>query len=123
MFEEAIPHRHESEDLEEHADAAFGALVRLVELGSLAADVTVTATPTQSVIPDTSPASIEGYMRGLIQFAQGVVPGCARVIANIGDQRNALLMLIVEADLDARRVTPPAARLYLLDEHGRIKNQ
>jgi AcrR family transcriptional regulator len=34
MFEEAIPHRHESQDLEEHARAAFGALVRLVELAS-----------------------------------------------------------------------------------------
>jgi AcrR family transcriptional regulator len=34
MFEEAIPHKHESEDLEEHASAAFGALVRLVELAS-----------------------------------------------------------------------------------------
>jgi len=34
MFEEAVPHRHESEDFEEHARAAFGALVRLVELAS-----------------------------------------------------------------------------------------
>jgi AcrR family transcriptional regulator len=34
MFEEAIPHKHESEDVEEHAAAAFGALVRLVELAS-----------------------------------------------------------------------------------------
>jgi AcrR family transcriptional regulator len=34
MFEEAIPHKHESEDVEEHARAAFGALVRLVELAS-----------------------------------------------------------------------------------------
>ena len=34
MFEEAIPHKHESADLEEHARAAFGALVRLVELAS-----------------------------------------------------------------------------------------
>ena len=34
MFEEAVPHRHESADLEEHAGAAFGALVRLVELAS-----------------------------------------------------------------------------------------
>jgi AcrR family transcriptional regulator len=34
MFEEAIPHRHESTDVEEHARAAFGALVRLVELAS-----------------------------------------------------------------------------------------
>ena len=34
MFEEAIPHKHESQDVEEHARAAFGALVRLVELAS-----------------------------------------------------------------------------------------
>jgi AcrR family transcriptional regulator len=34
MFEEAIPHRHESTDVEERARAAFGALVRLVELAS-----------------------------------------------------------------------------------------
>jgi AcrR family transcriptional regulator len=34
MFEEAIPHKHESQDVEEHAGAAFGALVRLVELAS-----------------------------------------------------------------------------------------
>jgi hypothetical protein len=34
MFEEVIPHKHESQDVEEHARAAFGALVRLVELAS-----------------------------------------------------------------------------------------
>ena len=32
MFEDAIPHKHESEEVGEHAEAAFGALVRLVEL-------------------------------------------------------------------------------------------
>jgi AcrR family transcriptional regulator len=32
MFEEAIPHERDSEEVGEHANAAFGALVRLVEL-------------------------------------------------------------------------------------------
>ena len=40
MFEEAVPHRHESADLEEHAGAAFGALVRLVELASASGVIT-----------------------------------------------------------------------------------
>jgi SnoaL-like domain len=91
--------------------------------GSLAADVKVTATTTQPVMPDTNLAGIDDYMRGLIQFAQGVVPGSARVIVSVGDDRNALLMLTVEADLGGGKVTLPAARLYLLDEYGKIKNE
>jgi hypothetical protein len=54
-------------------------------------------------------------MNGLIEFAQAVVPGSARVIASVGDEQNALLMPTVEADLGAGPVTLPAARLYLLD--------
>jgi hypothetical protein len=38
------------------------------------------------------------------------VPGSARVIASVGDEQNALLMLTVEADLGLGRVTRPAAR-------------
>jgi hypothetical protein len=89
----------------------------------LAADVKVTATTTQPVMPATSLAGVDAYMHGLTQFAQGVVPGSARVIASIGDDRNALLMLTVEADLGGSKVTLPGARLYLLDEHGKIKNE
>jgi hypothetical protein len=88
---------------------------------SLAADVKVKATTTQPVMPDTNTAGVDDYMRGLIQFAQGVVPGSARVIASVGDERNALLMLTVEADLGGGKVTLPAARLYLLDENDKIK--
>ena len=60
-------------------------------------------------------------MRGLIEFAQAVVPGSQRVIASVGDERNALLMLTVEADFGGGPVTLPAARLYLLDEGDKIK--
>lgn len=35
-------------------------------------------------------------MSGLEQFAQIVVPGSARMIATVGDERNALLMVTVQ---------------------------
>jgi hypothetical protein len=70
---------------------------------------------------DVSTAGIDDYMTGLTQFARGVVPGSAHMIASIGDERNALLVLTVEADLGAGKATLPAARLYLLDENNKIK--
>jgi AcrR family transcriptional regulator len=36
MFEDAIPHEHDNEEVGEHARAAFGALVRAVELAAAA---------------------------------------------------------------------------------------
>jgi hypothetical protein len=87
---------------------------------ALAATVHVTATSTQPTMPTTDSTGIDDYMRGLVAFAGAVAPGSARVLASIGDERNALLMLIVEADFGAGRVTLPAARLYLLDEDDRI---
>jgi SnoaL-like domain len=87
----------------------------------LAADVHVTATSTQPTMPTTDSTGIEHYMQGLIAFAGAVIPGSARVLASIGDERNALLLLIVEADFGAGPVTLPAARLYLLDEDDKIK--
>ena len=88
---------------------------------SLAADVKVTATTTLPIMPATDLSGADDYMVGLIQFAQAVVPGSLRVIASVGDERNALLMLSVEADLPVGRMTLPGARLYLLDEAGKIK--
>ena len=88
---------------------------------SLADDVKVTATSTVPIMPATDLSGADDYMVGLTQFAQAVVPGSLRVIASVGDERNALLMLTVEADLPVGRMTLPAARLYLLDETGKIK--
>jgi SnoaL-like domain len=87
----------------------------------LAVDVHVTATTTQPIVPATDLTGIESYMQGLKEFAQAVVPGSARVIASVGDERNALLMLTVAADFGAGVVTLPAARLYLFDEGDKIK--
>ena len=87
----------------------------------LAPDVKVTATTTLPIMPATDLTGADDYMIGLPQFAQEVVPGSLRVIASVGDERSALLMLTVEADLAGRRATLPAARLYLLDDDGKIK--
>lgn len=90
---------------------------------SLAADVHVTVTTTQPIMTATDTVGSGAYMDGLIKFAQAVVPGSARVIASVGDQRNALLMVTVQAALGPGGVQVPlsAARLYLLDEHHKIK--
>jgi SnoaL-like domain len=91
--------------------------------GSLAADVKVTATSTNPDLPNTNLAGIDDYMRGLIEFAQLVVPGSARVLATVGDERNALLLLTVQTAGGpfGPQMTLPAARMYLLDEHDKIK--
>jgi hypothetical protein len=87
----------------------------------LAPGVKVTATTTQPVMPATDLTGADDYMVGLIQFAQAVVPGSLRILASAGDERNALLMLTVEADFGAGKATLPGARLYLLDDNNKIQ--
>ena len=90
---------------------------------SLAADVTVASTTTQPIMAPVHLTGSDAYMEGLIHFAQTVVPGSARVIASSGDERNALLMLTVEADFGGGKMILPAARLYLLDDDSKIKSE
>jgi hypothetical protein len=90
---------------------------------SLAADVTVTSTTTNPAIPDVNLTGSDDYMRGLVAFAQGVVPGSHRVIGSVGDERNALLMLTVQmaGGPDGAQMMLSGARLYRLDDNGKIK--
>jgi limonene-1,2-epoxide hydrolase len=90
---------------------------------ALAPDVRVTAVTTQPVPPATDLTGAEDYMTGLIQFAQGIVPGSLHILAATGDDRNALLMLTVQADFGAAKLTLPGARLYLLDDDNKIKTE
>jgi hypothetical protein len=92
---------------------------------SLAPDVHVTATTTQPMMKPTDLSGIEDYMRGLIEFAEAVVPGSAQVIAGVGDERNSLILLTVQAALGpgGATVTLPAARLALLDDDDKIKDE
>ena len=64
-------------------------------------------------------------MHGLIEFGQAVVPGSARVLASTGDERNALVTVTVRAAFgpEGAEVTLPGARLYLLDEESKIKDE
>ena len=89
----------------------------------LAPDVRVTATTTQPMPPATDLTGAGDYMIGLTQFAQAVVPGSLHILASIGDERNALLMLTVEADFGGEKATLPGARLHLLDENNKIKTE
>lgn len=90
---------------------------------ALAPDVKVTAVTTQPVPPPTDLTGADDYMTGLTQFAQGVVPGSLHILAATGDDRNALLMLTVQADFGTAKVTLPGARLYLLDDNNKIKTE
>jgi hypothetical protein len=90
---------------------------------ALAPGVRVTATTTQPMMPTTDLTGADSYMIGLTQFAQAVTPGSLRILSSVGDERNALLMLTVEADFGAGKATLPGARLYLLDENSKIKSE
>jgi hypothetical protein len=89
----------------------------------LAPDVQVTALTTKPVMPATNLSGIDNYMTGLRQFAQAVVPGSLEINASVGDERNALLLVTVQASFapNTPPVPLPGARLYLLDEAGKIK--
>jgi hypothetical protein len=91
----------------------------------LAPDVHVTATTTQPIMEATDLTGVDDYMSGLITFAQAVEPGSARVVASVGDERNSLILLTVRAAFDpsGAKVTLPAARLALLDENHKIKDE
>jgi hypothetical protein len=89
----------------------------------LADDVHVIAMTTQPTPPLTDLTGVDNYMPGLIQFAQAVVPGSARILAAIGDEHNALIMFTVEAEFGGQKTTLPGARLYLLDDENRIKTE
>ena len=86
--------------------------------GNLAEDV-------EFFSPAAHLVGIDEYMdgaRGLTQFARQVVPGSLRVIAALGDDRNALIMY--ELDTDGGPVgakTFPSAQTWLLDDDGKIK--
>jgi SnoaL-like protein len=89
----------------------------------LAPDVHVTASTTMTGAPPTDVTGVDDYMIGLTQFAQAVVPGSARILESVGDERNALILVAVEADFGDTKTTLPAARLYLLDENNKIKSE
>jgi hypothetical protein len=86
-------------------------------------DVKVQVTTTGPFPPPVNTVGVDDYMVGLQSFAGAVIPGTAKELAAIGDDVNALVLINVDADFGMGRVTLPGARLYLLDEDGRIAHE
>jgi hypothetical protein len=93
--------------------------------GMLAPDVHVTATSTNPALPHTDLTGADSYMEGLIAYAQPVVPGSVKVLDSTGDDRNALLLctLTMAGGPFGEGTTAPCARLYLIDDNGKIKTE
>jgi hypothetical protein len=91
----------------------------------LAPDVRVTAVTTAPYPPDTDLVGADDYMTGLVAYAQPIVPGSLQVLSAIGDDTNALLTLNLRmaGGPFGAGVEAPCARLYLIDENGKIKTE
>ena len=90
----------------------------------LAPDVHVTATHTGPYPPPIDLTGADEYMKGLTAFAEPIVAGSVRELAGVGDDRNALLALDLQAAFDPSgpAVPAPCARLYLVED-GKIKTE
>lgn len=75
--------------------------------------------------PGATLVGIAEYMdapRGLTQFARRVVPGSLCVLAATGDDRNALVMYEVTAEVGALGpMLFPSAQTWLLNDNGKIQ--
>jgi ketosteroid isomerase-like protein len=90
----------------------------------LSPDVHVTATHAGPYPPPTDLTGADDYMKGLAAFAEPIVAGSVRELAGVGDDRNALITLDLQAAFDPSgpAVAAPCARLYLV-ENGKIKTE
>jgi ketosteroid isomerase-like protein len=90
---------------------------------ALADDVWVTAIAADPTFPKTDLNGVEAYMQGLIQYADGIVPGSTDVVEAVGDDKQALLTVNarVKYGPDAPEMDAPAARMYVFDDDGKIK--
>jgi len=90
---------------------------------ALADDVWVTVIAADPSFPKTDLNGVDAYMQGLIQYADGIVPGSTEVVEAVGDDKQALLTVNarVKYGPDAPELDAPAARMYVLDDDGKIK--
>ena len=90
----------------------------------LAPDVRVIAMTTAPYPPLADLTGADEYMKGLVAFADPIVPGSVRELAGTGDERNALLTLDlrVAGGPFGAGAPAPCARLYLVED-GKIKTE
>ena len=91
----------------------------------LAPGVSITAMSTIPGLPRTDLTGADDYMQGLTAYAQPIVPGSVQVLASTGDDRNALLVLslTMAGGPFGEGTTAPCARLYLIDDDGKIQTE
>jgi hypothetical protein len=73
--------------------------------------------------PNLDLVGIEDYMGRITEFANSVKPGSLRVNASMGDERNAILMVTLQTDGQYGAITFHMARLYLLNDNDKIKEE
>jgi ketosteroid isomerase-like protein len=90
---------------------------------ALADDVWVTVIAADPTFPKTDLNGVNAYMQGLVQFADGVVPGSTEVVEAVGDDSQALLRVNARVKFgpDAPEMDAPGARMYVFDEDGKIR--
>jgi hypothetical protein len=90
---------------------------------ALADDVWVTVVAADPNFPRTDLKGVDAYMQGLIQFADGVVPGSTEVVEAVGDDKQALLTVNARVKFgpDAPEMDAPGARMYVFDDEGKVK--
>jgi hypothetical protein len=88
----------------------------------LAEDVHFTLLNTEPDRPNlVGGIGVEQFMELLTQ--QPLTPGSAQFISSVGDERHALLLVSVKADIGGVPLTIFPGRHYLLDDKGRIKTE
>lgn len=90
---------------------------------ALADGVHVTVNTTQPVMGPVDTTGIDAYMVGLHAFADPITPGSARIHAAIGDEHNALVLVTVEFRSPKGKTDLTGARLYQIDDEGKIKSE
>src|SRR5262249_58807392 len=86
-----------------------------VARAALADDVWVTVIAADPSWPKTDLNGVEAYIQGLVQFADGVVPGSTEVVEAVGDDKQALLTVNAQVKFgpDAPEMDAPGARMYV----------
>lgn len=90
---------------------------------AVADDVQLTMIAADPSFPKTDVNGVEAYILGLIQFKDAVVPGSTEVVEAVGDDTQALLTVNAKVKFgpDAPEMDARSARIYVLDDNGKIK--
>ena len=90
----------------------------------LAEDVRVEVSTTQPIMAPVDTTGVDAYMQGLHTFAGPIVTGSAKILSAIGDGQTAMVLVSVKTDIPGQgQVDLHGARLYALDEAGRIAHE